>query len=91
MTTWSFPIVKSTTGLRESQVSLAVTLWLSGVVINQTFTSGGVDVHARLLHLLIITAKCFYSCVKFLRLGSTTKFTLAAKFYSVYYQAVGLE
>ena len=30
----------------QSQVSLAVTLWLSGVVVNQTFTLGGVDVRA---------------------------------------------
>ena len=28
------------------EVSLAVTLWLSGVVLDRTFTSGGVDVHA---------------------------------------------
>ena len=33
----------------ENQVSLAVMLWLSGVVIDQTFTLGGVDVHACLL------------------------------------------
>ena len=43
------------------------------------------------VYLLIITAKCFYLRVKFLRLGSTTKFTLAAKCYSAYYQVVGLE
>ena len=35
-------------GIGESQVLLAVMLWLSGVVIDRTFTSGGVDVGARL-------------------------------------------
>ena len=32
----------------ESQVSLAVTLWLSGVVVDRAFTLGGVDMRARL-------------------------------------------
>ena len=30
------------------RVSLPVTLWLSGIVVDWTFTSEGVDVHARL-------------------------------------------
>ena len=33
---------------QESQLSLVVTLWLSGVVVDRTFTPGGVDVRARL-------------------------------------------
>ena len=34
------------TRYRENQVSLVVTLWLSGVVVDRTFTPGGVDVCA---------------------------------------------
>ena len=32
----------------KSRVKLAVTLWLSGIVIDWTFTLGSVDVRARL-------------------------------------------
>ena len=32
--------------MNKNQVSLAVTLWLSGVVVDRAFTSGGVDVRA---------------------------------------------
>ena len=38
------------------QISLAVTLWLSGVVVDWTFTPGGVDMHAHLFVYLLITA-----------------------------------
>ena len=38
----------STTRYQKSQVTLAVTLWLSGVVIDQTFTLRGLDVCTRL-------------------------------------------
>ena len=34
---------------RESQLSLVITLWLSGVVVDWKSTSGGVDIRARLL------------------------------------------
>ena len=37
----------------ENQVSVAVTLWLSGVVIDQTFTSGSVDVRTQAYSLII--------------------------------------
>ena len=53
-------------------MSLAVMLWLSGVVVDQAFISGGVDVHTE-TYLLIIAGKCFYSCVKFSRLVPTAK------------------
>ena len=33
---------------RESQLSLVVTLWLSGVVVDRAFTSGGGDARGRL-------------------------------------------
>ena len=39
----------------ESQLLLVVTVWLSGVVIDWTFTLGGVDVSAH-TYLFIITA-----------------------------------
>ena len=39
--------------MNENQVSLAVMLWLSGVVVNRAFTPGGVDMHAE-AYLLII-------------------------------------
>ena len=45
---WCVLSVESTTRYRESQVSLAVTLWLSRVVVDWTCTSVGVDVRARL-------------------------------------------
>ena len=48
MSTHSVSSVQSTTRYWESQISLAVMLWLSRVVVNRTFTSGGVNVHARL-------------------------------------------
>ena len=56
----------------ESQLSLVVMLWLSGVVIDRTFSSGGVDMRARLFvdHRCI---KFFCSCVEFLQLVSTAK------------------
>ena len=71
MSAWSVCSVESTTRYRESQVLLAVTLWLSGVVIDQTFTLAGVDVHAA---YSLITATYVYSRVKFSRLVSTMKF-----------------
>ena len=37
----------------ENQVSVAVTLWLSGVVIDQTFTSGSVDVRTQAYSFII--------------------------------------
>ena len=39
----------------ESQLSLVVTVWLSGVVIDWTFTLGGVDVSAHTYLLIIAT------------------------------------
>ena len=36
---------------RESQVLLAVMLWLSGVVVDRTFTSGSMDMHECMLIL----------------------------------------
>ena len=39
--------------MNENQVSLAVTLWLSRVVVDRTFTSGGLDVCTQ-AYLLII-------------------------------------
>ena len=45
---WCVLSVESTTRYRERQISLAVTLWLSRVVVDWTFTSVGVDVRARL-------------------------------------------
>ena len=60
------PSVWYTTWYQESQVSLAVTLWMSGVVVDSTFTLEGVDVLARLFtrHVnvfsrLVSTAKLF--------------------------------
>ena len=48
---WSVLNVQSATKYRENQVSLAVTLWLSVVVIDRTFTSEGVDVRVcKLIH-----------------------------------------
>ena len=43
----------------QSQVLLAVTLWLSGVVVNRTFTLGGVGVHAC---LFMVIAQCLFVC-----------------------------
>ena len=50
MNAWSVFSVQSTISTRyqESQLSLVVTLWLSGVVIDRKFTPGSVDVRARL-------------------------------------------
>ena len=49
---------------QESQVSLAVTLWLLGVAVDRTFNSEYVDVCA---HLFVNHRHvCFYSHVKFL-------------------------
>ena len=39
----------------SGKLSLVVSLWLSGVVVDRTFTSGGVDVRAH-AYSLIITA-----------------------------------
>ena len=50
---WSAPSVSSATRYQENQVSLAVTLWLSGVVIDRTFTSGGVEVRMQAYSLII--------------------------------------
>ena len=61
------PSVESTTSYWESQVLLAVTLWLSGVVVDRTFTSVGVDVRVSSL------CKCLCSLVKFSWLVSTAK------------------
>ena len=52
---------------QESQVSLAVTLWLLGVAVDRTFNSEYVDVCAR---LFVNHRVCFYLHVKF----STAKF-----------------
>ena len=50
----------STIRHRESKLSLVLTLWLSGVVVDRAFTSGGVDVRgSTLAYSLIITAKIF--------------------------------
>ena len=48
-----------------------VTLWLSGVVVDRTFTLGGVDMREQAY--LLIVDKCFYSRVKFSRLVLTAK------------------
>ena len=51
---------------------MGVMLCMSGVVVNRTFTSGGVDMCACLLdgyHRV----KCLYLCVKYLQLVSTAK------------------
>ena len=66
----------------ESQVSLAVTLWLSGVVVDLTFTPGGVDVRARLFvnHRHV----CFYSRVKFSRLVLTAKLFFNSKIFPIF-------
>ena len=57
---------------RESQLSLAVMLWLSGVVVDRTFTLGGVDMSARLFvdHRHINALVCM---LKFSWLVSITK------------------
>ena len=47
----------------ENQVSLAVTLWLSGVVVDRTFTSGGVDVRAQAYSLIIALPLAAHSYV----------------------------
>ena len=60
-------------GVRRARYRcMAVTLWLSGVVVNQTFTSGGVDVRTCLFvnHRHV----CLYLRVIFSRLVSTAKF-----------------
>ena len=60
--------------MNENQVSLAVMLWLSGVVLNRAFTSGGVDVRTE-TYLLIITAYClhiFYNAIIFLFVTCTS-------------------
>ena len=46
MNAWSIPSIWFTTRYRESQLSLTITLWLSGVVVDWTFTSGGVEMRA---------------------------------------------
>ena len=38
---------------QESQLSLVVTLWLSGIVIDQPFALGGVDVSVHTYSLII--------------------------------------
>ena len=48
-------------------------LWLSGAVINQTFISGGVDMHACMLICWSFPCKCFDLRVKFSQLFSSTK------------------
>ena len=52
--TWGVSSVQPTTRYWESQVSLAVTLWLSGEVIDWTFTLGGEDVHAQAYSLITV-------------------------------------
>ena len=47
----------------ENQVSLAVTLWLSGVVVDRAFTSGGVDVRAQAYSLIIALPLAAHSYV----------------------------
>ena len=56
-------------------------LWLSKVVVNQTFMSGGVDVRAHLFvnHRHI----CFIHILKFSQLVSTTKF-LNSEIFPIY-------
>ena len=44
-----------TTKYQESQLLLVVTLWLSGVVVDWTFTSGGGDVCVHAYSLTIAT------------------------------------
>ena len=56
---------------------LVVTLWLSGVVVDQTFTLGGVDVRARLfiVHYQVDVSICVLNFH-----GLNCEYILAAKF-----------
>ena len=47
---WRIPSIQCITRYmyRESKVALDITLWLSGVIGDRTFTLGGMDVHASL-------------------------------------------
>ena len=91
MSAWSVQFLAFSllyTRYQESQTSLAVSkpvmLWLSGVVVNRIFTSGHVDKCACLLFDHCHVAKCFYLCVKFSRLVSTTKIVFNSELFPIH-------
>ena len=86
---WSIVSVLYTTRYQESQVLLAVTLWLSGIVVNRTFTLGGVDVHTCLFvnhHHAFVRVLNFLDSENFAIYGSLH--TLIDSYKSIYYSII---
>ena len=69
--------------MNGNQVLVAVMLWLSGVVVDQVFILGGLDVRVK-TYLLIIAGKGLYSHVKFSRLVSIAKLFEQRNFPDLY-------
>ena len=67
MNAWSVPSIKFTTRYGESQVSLAITLRLSGVVVDWTITSRSVDAFSFVDH------RCINVSIKYVNFVSAEK------------------
>ena len=67
-------------GIGRTGVSLSVTLWLSGVVVNRTFTSGGIDVCTRLFVVDHRHVNVFIRVLNFRGVILTAKFSRTTVF-----------